>query len=251
MDDWSFPRGTKLWKEFSWGGRRVETRYLERIGDGPRDWVAVSYVWRDDQSDALMAPAGADAVAGHDVPAAGKCNACHAGRRSYVLGFSAVQLSAPKQGTDVDLEALVREGSLSNPPSRTIAVPANEKERQALGYLHANCGNCHNQSRPPRAGARCYDPQRPYDFWLQVDRLGSPDATPTYTTAIPATVQAGDPDDSRLVKVMSRRGGLALHMPPLGSDEVDRRGVEVLRGWISAMRPDEHAELDSATRTIE
>src|SRR6476659_1959473 len=29
-DQWRFPVGTKFWKEFSFGGRRVETRFLWR-----------------------------------------------------------------------------------------------------------------------------------------------------------------------------------------------------------------------------
>ena len=31
---WVFPVGTRLWKEFSFAGQRVETRYLERQADG-------------------------------------------------------------------------------------------------------------------------------------------------------------------------------------------------------------------------
>src|SRR4051812_19214908 len=33
-DAWEFPVGTKLWKEFSFGGRRAETRMIERLADG-------------------------------------------------------------------------------------------------------------------------------------------------------------------------------------------------------------------------
>src|SRR4051794_17627830 len=32
MDDWQFPAGTRLWKEFRFGGRLVETRILEKFG---------------------------------------------------------------------------------------------------------------------------------------------------------------------------------------------------------------------------
>ena len=35
-DSWEFPVGTKLWKEFRIGGRRVETRYVERSHDRRR-----------------------------------------------------------------------------------------------------------------------------------------------------------------------------------------------------------------------
>ncbi|MCL4183782.1 MAG: hypothetical protein KJ011_10090, partial [Burkholderiaceae bacterium] len=33
-DAWEFPRGTRLWKEFALGRRRIETRYIERLEDG-------------------------------------------------------------------------------------------------------------------------------------------------------------------------------------------------------------------------
>ena len=41
-DAWEFPRGTRLWKEFAYGGRRVETRYIERLADG--SWRFAAYV---------------------------------------------------------------------------------------------------------------------------------------------------------------------------------------------------------------
>ena len=33
MDHWVFPMGTKIWKEFTRGGTRVETRYIAKVGD--------------------------------------------------------------------------------------------------------------------------------------------------------------------------------------------------------------------------
>ena len=52
---WRFPIGTRFWKQFSFGGRKVETRYLEKTG---RDaWVYATYVWSEDQRDATLAPA--------------------------------------------------------------------------------------------------------------------------------------------------------------------------------------------------
>src|SRR5690348_229412 len=59
MDEWSFPEGTKVWKQFSVGGVRVETRLLEKSGPGDADWLSLAYVWRPDERDALAAPLGA------------------------------------------------------------------------------------------------------------------------------------------------------------------------------------------------
>ena len=53
-DEWDFPPGTKLWKEFS-HGRRVETRLIERLDDGT--WRYATYVWNEEGTDARLAPA--------------------------------------------------------------------------------------------------------------------------------------------------------------------------------------------------
>jgi hypothetical protein len=44
-DAWVFPPGTRLWKEFSYEGRAVETRYIERQSDG--SWRFATYVWNE------------------------------------------------------------------------------------------------------------------------------------------------------------------------------------------------------------
>src|SRR5438034_981857 len=92
-DNWLFPLGTQLWKEFSVDGVRVETRTLRKVGPGNDDWAAEAYVWLPDGSDAIATPQGASNVLGtaHDVPAAEQCRACHGGRKSFALGYSAVQ----------------------------------------------------------------------------------------------------------------------------------------------------------------
>ena len=165
-DAWEFPRGTRLWKEFS-HGRPIETRYIERRADG--SWLYATYVWNEDGSDAVLAPATglkALAVAGapdgrYEVPGRADCRACHEGAPVPVLGASALQLSpdrdpnaahaAPLARSDIDLRGLRARGWLRNlPPALLAQAPritaASATERAALGYLHANCGHCHNDN---------------------------------------------------------------------------------------------------------
>jgi hypothetical protein len=80
------------------------------------------------------------------------------------------------------------------------------------------------------------NPDNELDFWLRVDRLGSPEQTPTYETAIGFKVTPGDPDGSRLIERVSSRD-LFFRMPPLGSDRVDRDAVDMLRRWIAGLEP--------------
>src|SRR4051812_46918555 len=41
-DDWEFPVGTRIWKEFAFD-RRVETRFMKRLASGV--WLFATYVW--------------------------------------------------------------------------------------------------------------------------------------------------------------------------------------------------------------
>ena len=236
LDSWVFPEGTRLWKEFSRDGVRVETRLLMKVGPGERDWADAAYLWSADQSDAVLALNGEENGLGtpHDVPNAADCQACHGGRRSHVLGFSAIQLAYDAEPGLLDLEGLVAEGLLTAPPRDVPRVPGDDTERAALGYLHANCAHCHNQQRPEQQGARCFDPENEVDFWLQVGRLDAPSDTPTYRTSFDRCVEPGDPDESRLLHLVSRREG-GLWMPPLATEEVDRDGVALLRRWMEQL----------------
>lgn len=235
MDDWSFPQGTKFWKEFSRDGVRAETRMFEKRGPGARDWQAIAYVWDAGGTEALAQPHGWSNVLGtpHDVPAAAECGACHGGRDSWILSFSAVQLSATVGEGELAIEQLVAEGLLSRDPSRPVEVPGNDVERNALGYLHANCGHCHNQAQP--ADKPCFAPDSPLDFWLRVDHMGSPAETPTYTSAVGYVIEPGEPDDSRLIAFVDSRGMFA-QMPPIGTDQIDGAAVDRLRRWVKEMR---------------
>ncbi|HWB74166.1 MAG TPA: hypothetical protein VG755_04405, partial [Nannocystaceae bacterium] len=128
-DAWSFPVGTKLWKEFSFGGKPVETRTMELGADGR--WAFATYVWSADGGSAtLSATTGGTTVAPivalangsrHAIPTTSECTACHDASRP-VLGFSALQLSSdrdplaphaePPSPGSVDLQDLVAAGRL-------------------------------------------------------------------------------------------------------------------------------------------
>lgn len=229
MDSWQFPAGAMLFKEFSVGGRRIETRLIARTGDGPRDYWMGAFVWDDDESDARFAAAGrTDARGtGHDVPAASRCGSCHNGEPGRVLGFSAVQQP------DVAPELLDGAAGIAvDQGSRSI----DGDEAAALGYLHANCGHCHN----PRGGAR---PDTDMDLRLSVADRHVED-TGAYRTAVGRSLRSsgqpglriapGAPDRSGVVARMSRRGDDA-QMPPLGSEVVDPAGVALVRRWIESL----------------
>jgi hypothetical protein len=258
-DFWVFPVGTQFWKEFSFNGQRVETRYMERKADG--QWLYAAYAWSADGREAhLVGPRGkrgAYALAGgksHTIPGVGDCKACHQGGRSEVLGFSALQLSPDRDpgalhaqvGPDsvIDLASLVDRGLLAglpkavleNPP-RIAAVTATE--RAALGYMHGNCGHCHNEQGSLqniglflRQGVRTTSEPEP----AIASTVGHPikKAAPGMMPDAALRIEPQHPDRSGLMQRVASRSP-ALQMPPLGTELIDHEAVSLLYQWIAEM----------------
>jgi hypothetical protein len=254
-DSWEFPVGTKLWKEFRIGGRRVETRYIESTPEG---WQFAVYLWREDESEAPLAPergakARAEVAPGvrHAIPSRYDCRVCHEGRPVPVLGFNALQLSperdpnaphAERRGSaDVDLQDLVDLGLVRGlPPSLLVdppRIPARTPtERAALGYLYGNCAMCHNGrgslaslgfSLDNPAARRTGDADAVLTGVSRASRFAVPGAA-----ARSERVRPGDPEASAVaVRMGSRRA--ALQMPPLGTQVVDEVAVRLVRRWIA------------------
>jgi hypothetical protein len=253
-DAWEFPVGTRLWKEFSFSGARVETRYLERISDG--DWLYAAYAWRPDGTGAdLVSPQGrrnAFPLAGgraHTIPGVNDCKACHEGERSRVLGFSALQLSCDRDpdalhagapSTDIDLDTLIVRGlviglpdDLRKNPPRIAATTA--AERAALGYLHGNCGHCHNAQGPlANLGMvlrqTVAGPGQP----AIATTVGQPvqERAPGQPADALTRIDPGHPERSAVMARLASRYR-ALQMPPLGTELVDHEAVELMRRWIT------------------
>lgn len=240
MDHWSLPVGTRLWKEFRVNGVRVETRMIERWGPGRNDFIYAPYRWNSTLTDADYVPAGVPNANGttHDIPPLGACDGCHSGLREHVLGFSAIQLS--QSSGAMTLETLASQGRLTAAPSGVLDVPGNATERAALGYLHANCGNCHNADD----GVSFVTP-----FSM---RLLVSDATVAQTGAYKTTINVitdgfkhpgvdlrvapGDAGASAVYYRMAVRG-LPDQMPPVATKVADPIGQLSVKAWISSLPP--------------
>jgi hypothetical protein len=160
QDHWSLPVGAKFWKEFAIGGKRIETRLIERFGPGPDDYLYATYWWKTTDAgtspaDAVLVPAdnkinnanGTD----HDIPFEEHCHRCHDPLKEHVLGFSAFQLTPPPAPAPapagITIKTLSDEGRLKVATPVGYEMPgATAVTRDALGYMHANCGNCHNDT---------------------------------------------------------------------------------------------------------
>ena len=245
MDNWRLPVGSRLFKEFSIDGVRVETRMVERIGTGPRDFAYASYQWNDDESEATRVDASGLTNAhssGHDIPSRDACHRCHGGYAlggglpSRALGFSAVQLSHD-DGHEL-IDTLVADGRLSRAPGE-IRIPGDKTAQEALGYLHANCGNCHNDSADRI-------PQSDLSLWLGSEMTTVED-TPAFQTAVgvpnllfsdqhvSARIVPGSPEESSVFYRMAQRGNTA-QMPPIASEHADEDGLAIVRAWIESLQ---------------
>lgn len=234
-DEWRFPEGTRAWKEFRVDDVAVETRMIEKVGPGDGDWAAVSYQWTTDGSDAHPVVDGVDDVSGtdHDLPSAEECVACHGGRASFVLGFSAVQLAG---ASPYALDQLVAEGRVAPTPG-AVGQPS-AADGEALGYLHANCSHCHNPERPEQ-GPRCYTPGAGVgiNFTLPATVLVSVRDAPALQTA-ESKIQPGAPEESEVLHRMSLRTPKSVWaegMPPLGTEVVDEDAISTLEAWIAGL----------------
>jgi hypothetical protein len=242
MDHWVFPIGTKFWKEFSLDGGLLETRLIERYGTGPDDYWMGAFVWNADGTDAVLAADGQMNINGtaHDAPAQKDCGACHRGDIGRVLGFSAIQMSRDSQPPN--LRDLAARGWLSAPPDAGIdyPVPGDAVTSAALGYLHANCGHCHNEN-----GTAWPDTQMVLRL-LIADRDAVTSGVFTSIVgksiqywrggAVTLRVAPGNPDMSGIVVRMSARGNKD-QMPQLATEIVDPTGIQAVRDWITSLSP--------------
>ncbi len=237
MDHWVLPVGARLWKEFVVDGKLLETRFIARHGPGPKDFILAAYAWREDGSDADYVPYGVVGAQGtaHDIPAAKSCKTCHSYLPEQALGFSALQLD--HDGDGVTLRQLAEEGWLTVAPPQRLKAPGNELEAAALGYLHANCGNCHN----PQG----IEFNNPFNLRLSVNDT-SVAGTGAWLTGINVQVEKfvtpgvtlrispGKPDESCVHHRMTIRG-TTEQMPPLASRVTDPDGLALVRAWIESL----------------
>lgn len=253
-DAWEFPAGTRLWKQFGYD-RPVETRYLERLADGT--WRYAAYAWNAEGTQAALVPE--DGLRGlpakgapegrYAIPSRHDCIACHEGAAVPVLGFTALQLSPERDplaphadanaGDPLDLRRLVARGWLRNLPARLLESPpriaaANATERAALGYLHGNCGHCHNDGALPGVDfTLAHEAARPDESAARVraSLVGADSRYRGHGAATARRVVPGDPSASVIVQRLKSANPM-VRMPPLGVRVEDGPAVRLIEGWI-------------------
>ena len=256
-----FPIGTAIIKAFYYtkdqtkpakGRRIIETRVLLHEADG---WVALPYVWNDDQTEAILEIAGAskqvqwkDAKGkkhkiSYQVPNMVQCKACHSYDKKLVpIGPSARQLNGDfkyASGSHNQLDYWQKQDLLKGLPD-LATVPKLERwtnesaavATRARAYLDANCGHCHNPKGPANTSGMFLDIHTSAPAELGVHK--APIAAGRGTGDRLYGIEPGQPDASILIYRMESKDP-GVMMPEVGRQLIHEEGVALVRDWIKAM----------------
>lgn len=244
-DDWEFPPGTVIVKDFRLGGNLIETRHLMRHPDGV--WAGYTYEWNAQQTQATRVIGGKTVtIAGQDwiFPSGAQCDQCHTAAAGFALGPETAQMNRdftyPSTAvTDNQLETIDHVMMFSSPLAGTpdtlprLSDPTDVTatlDDRARAYLHSNCANCH---RP--GGGTPVDIDLRYTTALQ-DTAACNTPPQAGMVGIPNAliIAPGDASRSTLIARTNRRGN-AMAMPPVGSNVIDSDGVALLTDWVNAL----------------
>jgi hypothetical protein len=262
--EWTFPVGTKVWKEFSRDGKRVETRHFLKVQSN--FWVRTTYAWNAGETAATKSSGGdmpwsTDGGLYH-IPTPDECDQCHGGRSDRMLGFEQVLLGLPG-ATGLTLPALVKEGLLSPAPVQTnltIGDDGTGVAAPAMAWLHSNCGvSCHNDnpnstgyaaSMRLRLDPMLLDGRSSVDFGARTTTMNISANNPMWNGQI--RIVPGDPSHSLLVKLITNRGTnnpVANQMPPIASFIIDAVDTQKVISWIGKMAgpPQDAGSSDAAS----
>ncbi len=242
-DDWLFPPGTVLVKNFRLNGRLIETQHLMRHPDGV--WAGYTYEWNAGETQATRVRGGkVENIDGQDwvFPDEAECLRCHTTVAGVALGPETSQLNRdftyPSTGrTHNQLETLdsvaMFATSIGN-PAVLPAMPdpmdaAADLGDRARSYLHTNCAQCHQPGGPTPVNLDLR-------YTTALANTNACDVVPDsgdLGIAMARIIAPGDAARSVLVARTNRRD--ADGMPPLGSTIVDGEGVTLLTDWVNGL----------------
>lgn len=240
--DLDLPVGSVVAKEFTLGGKRIETRLFVRHQDG--DWAGYSYEWNDAQTDATYVPGGkTKQIEGQAwlYPSSAQCLRCHTEQAGRTLGLEFGQLNGlqtyPSGVTAHQITTLDKIGMLAAPlPAAVEALPrlpdplgADPLESRAKSYLHTNCSFCH---QPGGTGLGDAD----YRYATPFASMKICGVAPTQDDFGVPGAQVIAPGKPELSVLSLRVHALDLRrMPPLSSSVVDTQGASMLDAFITSL----------------
>jgi uncharacterized repeat protein (TIGR03806 family) len=240
-EDFDFPNGSVLVKNFALGGKVIETRLFMRHNDG--NWAGYTYEWNAAGTDATRVVGGKSVTINGqtwDFPSESQCLQCHNAAAGRSLGLEIGTLNGdfgyPTGRTANQLTTLNAIGTLTpaltQAPSALAAIPDPQggaaPASRARAWLHSNCGYCHRPGGPT-----------PVDldlrFTTSLANTLACDVMPVNDLGIANArrIAPGSAARSTVVARVNRTGADA--MPPLARHTIDTLGVQLLTDWVNGL----------------
>jgi uncharacterized repeat protein (TIGR03806 family) len=241
-NDFEFPNGSVLVKNFSLGSQLVETRLFMRHNDGA--WAGYTYEWNAGGTEATRVVGGKTVqVAGQtwEFPSEAQCLQCHSSAAGRTLGLEVGQLNGdfgyPTGRTANQLITLnaidTLTPAITQTPAQLPVIPdpfgGAAIGLRARAYLHTNCANCHRPGGPAQSDLDLR-------FTTALSATNACDITPTLGNlgiADARIIAPGAPARSVALARVNRVGADA--MPPISRHAIDTAGVQVLTDWIAGL----------------
>ena len=243
-DDWEFPNGTVIVKNFRLNGNLVETRHLMRHPDGA--WAGYTYEWNALQTEATRVKGGKTIFTNGQLwtyPSESQCMECHTSAANFALGPETSQLNKgftypSTSQTANQLETIdhimLFTSSLPGPASGlpVLTDPSDSGARaseRSRAYLHTNCAQCHRPGGPTPSAMDLR-------YTTSLSNTNACDAIPQegdIGIANARLIAPGDAARSLIIERANRRDSRG--MPPLGSNLVDTSGINLLTTWINGL----------------
>ena len=268
---WRFPDGTVTVKTFAVETekgnpdslRRLETRIMHHKkmdgddnGYGAQVWRGYTYVWNEDQSDAILlgkeggdiefkvkdaAVEGGEYVQRWHFPSRAECTLCHTMASRYVLGINTLQMNKDHDYNGIvanQIDTFNHIGIFTKKLEKTaksfprIVDHRNNEEPthlRARSYLMSNCSHCHRRWGGGNA-----------EFSLLANKtleeaavIGVTPGQGTFKLRDPALIVPGEPERSLIYHRMTLEG--LGRMPHVAANIKDDPAVELVRRWIQGL----------------
>ncbi len=259
----NFPEGTAIVKTFYYSAdfrnpgvnkNIIETRVLIKEQEA---WKALSYVWNEDQTDAIREIAGDEKQVQfidqkgitqkvrYVIPNQNQCKGCHNSNDQLMpIGPSVSQLNGNLKyatGKENQLKYWNKHGMMQNLPS-FASIPktavwndplSGDLNARARAYLAINCAHCHRREGPAQTSG----------LYLTESET---DITALGINKPP--VAAGQGSGGRLVDIHSGDANASIlwyrmqtnnpgeRMPELGRSLAHQEGIALIKEWINKMK---------------
>jgi len=228
----------------------LETRLLIHEENG---WEAISYIWNQDQTDALLDLAGdTKAVQFIDnsgkkqkinyiIPNKNQCKGCHSFKDQLLpIGPSARQLNKKLESGE-QINYFLQKEILESAPELTSIPKMAAWEDNSSGSLHdrarawldVNCGHCHRPEGPANTSGLLLHYAENNPISLGVNK--TPVAAGRGSGGFQFDIEPGHPEKSILVyRIESMDPGVM--MPEIARTLVHKEGVQLIKEWIKQMK---------------